>query len=491
AVLERFELKKYLARNGNEPVENGADSEADKETEQHEFADLLAPESVSHRLLPLSMKFSDAELDDLVEAGNYSVEGPSQLVLDAHSPTATVRFTRTLENGFSLDKEITFTDDSYLIDARLVISNYSATAMDISNRLMLGGAIKREESAGGRHYGLSGPLVMIDGQIEKTKVKKLTEAKKFVGHIHWLSLSDIYFFIAMIPGVDTVQQVELAAIPDPSADPSAEPMIELGIWTGVRDLQPHSTYRKSVRLYFGPKQFERLQKVGFDLDRIIDFGTFAILARPLLKAMNAFYGFTGNYGVAIILLTIIIKLVFTPLTHFQMKSMRKMQELQPEVNKIKNKYKKEPQKANEEMMRLYKQHGANPASGCLPMIIQIPVFFALYSVLMQAIELRGAPFIFWLTDLSAKDPTKITPILMGVSMFFQQRLTPSTSDAKQKQIFMLMPIFMTFLFINFPSGLVIYWLVSNLLSLGYQGAVHLYKARKVPPERPATGKKKK
>jgi YidC/Oxa1 family membrane protein insertase len=195
--------------------------------------------------------------------------------------------------------------------------------------------------------------------------------------------------------------------------------------------------------------------------------------------LNFFYSYVGNYGVAIIFLTIIIKILFWPLSHKSYKSMESMKKLQPMMAKIREKHKDDRQKMNQEMMQLYKTYKVNPAGGCLPMLLQIPVFFALYQALMGAVELRHAPFIstlpftdiVWLADLSAKDPFYITPIVMGATMFLQQKMTPAPGDPMQAKIMMFLPIIFTFLFLSFPAGLVVYWLVNNVLSIFQQWTI--------------------
>jgi YidC/Oxa1 family membrane protein insertase len=224
--------------------------------------------------------------------------------------------------------------------------------------------------------------------------------------------------------------------------------------------------------YMGPLDFQILNETGHDLAKAIDLGFFAILAKPLFYVLKFFYDYVGNYGWAIILLTVLIKIIFWPLTAKSYKSMKAMQTLQPEMQKLREKHKNDRDTLNKEIMTLYKDHRVNPLGGCLPMVVQIPVFFALYQVLMNMIELRHAPFIFWLTDLSVKDPYYITPLIMGATMFIQQKLTPSQLDPVQQKIFLIMPVVFTFLFLNFPSGLVVYWLVNNVLTIAQQLSVN-------------------
>jgi YidC/Oxa1 family membrane protein insertase len=230
----------------------------------------------------------------------------------------------------------------------------------------------------------------------------------------------------------------------------------------------------SLRFFVGPKQFEALRKVDPEFTKVINFGMFAILAVPLLGALQWVNGFVGNYGWAIVILTILINVVMWPLRHKSVVSMRRMQELQPQLKAIQDRFSHlkmtDParQKMNEEVMALYKAKGVNPASGCVPMLLTLPVLFAFYSLLSQAIEIRGAPFAGWITDLSQHDPWYITPLLMGVTMLWQQRLQPGTGDPVQQKVLMFMPVMFTVMFLWAPSGLVIYWFTSNLWAIGQQ-----------------------
>jgi YidC/Oxa1 family membrane protein insertase len=214
------------------------------------------------------------------------------------------------------------------------------------------------------------------------------------------------------------------------------------------------------------------------LQEVVNYGFFNVIAQPLAWFLNAIYGVTGNYGISIILLTTCIKAAFWPLSARSFKSMQRMKELQPKMQRLKERYGKDKERLNSEVMQLYKTHKANPMGGCLPMVVQIPFFFALYRILLSSIELRHAPFFWWIQDLSAKDPYYITPLLMGASMFLQQRMTPATAgnEAQMKMMMYGMPVVFTFLFLNFPSGLVVYWLVNNVLSIAQQGLM-LRKAK--------------
>ncbi|HHS48791.1 MAG TPA: membrane protein insertase YidC, partial [Desulfurella acetivorans] len=226
-----------------------------------------------------------------------------------------------------------------------------------------------------------------------------------------------------------------------------------------------SNTQKTINAYAGPKSSGIISAYDPQLDRIVRFGTFGFIGKPLLYVLKYLYLIVGNYGLAIILLTLLIRLIFYPLTYKSFKSMKEMSNLQPQLKELQLKYKGKPELLNKATMELYKKHKVNPLGGCLPILVQIPVFIALYNVLLNAIELRHAPFVFWITDLSVKDPYYITPIIMGITMYIQQKLSPSTLDPIQAKIMLLLPIIFTIMFMGFPSGLVIYWTANNVFTI--------------------------
>jgi len=233
--------------------------------------------------------------------------------------------------------------------------------------------------------------------------------------------------------------------------------------------------------YIGPKDFKTLNDINPALTDAIEYGWFTFLAKPFFAVTLWIYNYVGNWGWAIVLFTILIKLVLFPLSYKGMMSMQKLKDLAPKMKEIKERYGSDPQKMNQHMMELYRKHDANPMGGCLPMLLQIPVFFALYRVLLNAVELQGAEWILWIEDLSKMDPWFILPILMGASMYLQQKLTPTTiTDPMQQKIFMYLPLILTVFFITFPAGLVLYWFTNNLLSIAQQyyinGAYEKHKA---------------
>ncbi|MDQ7046647.1 MAG: membrane protein insertase YidC [Sulfurovum sp.] len=230
--------------------------------------------------------------------------------------------------------------------------------------------------------------------------------------------------------------------------------------------------------YIGPKEEKTLRAINPELTDAIEFGWFSFLSKPFFKVLIWIHDHIGNWGWAIILFTLLVKLILFPLSYKGMMSMQKLKDLAPKMKEIKEKYKGDPAKMNAQMMEMYKKHGANPMGGCLPLILQIPVFFALYRVLLNAVELQGAPWIFWIEDLAMMDPYFVLPILMGASMWFQQRITPSNfTDPLQEKIFKFFPVIMTVFFIYFPSGLVLYWLVNNLFTIAQQYFINYMYAK--------------
>jgi YidC/Oxa1 family membrane protein insertase len=237
----------------------------------------------------------------------------------------------------------------------------------------------------------------------------------------------------------------------------------------------------TIEVYVGPKDFDALEGIGHGLSRAVNMGWSSFIAVPLLHILKLSHRFSSNYGIDIILLTVLIKLLFVPLTQRSFKSMRAMQKLQPQMTKIRERFKDNSEQMNKEIMELYRRHKVNPLGGCLPMILQIPVFIGLYQALLNAVELRHAPFMLWINDLSAPDRLgalqlpfvqhpgiPVLTLLMGVSMFLQQWMSPSAGDPAQQRVMMIMPLMFTFMFVNFPAGLALYWLVNNLLTIAQQ-----------------------
>ena len=371
---------------------------------------------------------------------NFQVHG-ADLRLSGEDSKSSLAFSFEGE-GVSVKRTYTFTSDSYafeLTDRVEGLPSYSVT---------LGSDLGIDDKASRYHH--VGPVLLMDSDRDSFTPRKLKEPKVFTGNLKWIALEGKYFFSALVP---------------------REPMARADVWK--QQDQPTIAFtgrpgEQSFLVYAGPKRRYELMELGVGLEHIVDFGFFSIIAVPIFWLLKQFYALTGNYGWAIIFLTIVIRVPFIPLVGKGQRSMKKMQSVQPLVLEIKNKYKNNPERMNQEVMGLYKKHKVNPLGGCLPLLLQLPVFFALYKVLLIAIELRGAAWLFWITDLSVKDPFYVLPVIMGGTMFLQQKMTPTAGDPKQQKILQWMPVIFTFMFLSFPSGLVLYWLINNLLAIGQQ-----------------------
>jgi len=325
-------------------------------------------------------------------------------------------------------------------------------------------------------YGFEGPSALIDNKVEEVKLKDLAEKNTFSGNLKWVALQDRYFINSIISQNVQEASMQLSLKPDK--------IVEAAIVLPERAIGPGAQYLSNYALFFGPKSMKVLKGVGHDLGKVINFGMFDFIAKPCLWSMNLLHDYIPNYGLAIIILTILIKIILWPLGSKSYKSMSEMKKIQPLMKDIREKYKDDKKKMNAEVMALYKTYKINPLGGCLPMVVQIPVFFALYRMLYQAIELRHAPFFLWIDDLSAPDrlfrfsfsvpfmePPYGIPVLtlvMGATMILQQKMSPPMGDPTQAKMMMLMPVVFTVIFINFSSGLVLYWLVNNILSIAQQ-----------------------
>jgi YidC/Oxa1 family membrane protein insertase len=365
----------------------------------------------------------------------------------------TITFTGTLSNGSKIKKLYTFQPEGYLLGMKIQVEGTAAkTFADFA-------VISMKEKSSGI---FKGPFIYDGG-----KLNQISEVKKPIdgGQSYtFAGFDDGYFAFLWIP-----------------AQPQKTPLTILSGTEKVPAARIALTGREtSGSLFFGPKNLDVLKGLNIGAEKIVDYGWFDIIAKPMLWGMNWANRVTHNYGIDIILLTILIKIIFYPLSVKSYKSMKEMQKLQPALAKLKEKYKDDKEALNRELMGMYKQKGVNPLGGCLPMVIQIPVFFALYKVLMGAIEFRHAPFFLWVNDLAAPEdlftlslagfalPLRVLPFIMGVTMLIQQKMTPSSVDPMQQKMMMFMPIVFTFLFWSFPSGLVLYWLVNNVISIAQQ-----------------------
>jgi YidC/Oxa1 family membrane protein insertase len=372
-------------------------------------------------------------------------------------------FAWTSPQGFTVTKSYTFSGAGYEIGLETRITNSgSATvrgAMDLSLPHQPGSKNKQSR------FEIDNAVTRADGKFITEAVKDIPEKpKKYVSSVEWTGYADKYFLSAVLSKDGSIGSVAI--------EKGRGRYLNTIISSPSLDIKPGQTSAVAYRLFFGPKDLDILKAQGAGLEQSLDLGWFSALAKPLLYTLKFFYKYTHNYGIAIIIITVIIKILFFPLTHKSYKSMKDMQKLQPMMTELKEKHKDDRDAMNKAMMELYRTHKVNPLGGCLPMMVQIPVFFALYKALMFSIELRHAPFMLWITDLSAKDPYLVTPIIMGATMFIQQKMTPSTMDPMQAKMMLALPVVFTFMFLNFPSGLVIYWLVNNILTIAQQAYIN-------------------
>lgn len=406
---------------------------------------------------PLTMTFPESSIAVHPESV-FTVDTVS-IDMTQSPESRTLTFTQILANEMKEEKIFTFYPDKYAFDLEVRIHNVSRAALSESALLSWNQYVDPKSESDS--YGHDGPISYIAKDVERYEVKKIESGKLAGPDISWAGYESKYFLAAMVPQNPTLTSLAL------SVDPRN--MVSVNLKSTPAIIPPGQVASFGYALYLGPKENDILKAQGVGLENAIDFGSWMKwLAMPLLISVKFLNSYVHNYGIAIIILTILIKIIFWPLGNKSYKSMKEMQKLQPKIAELREKHKSDKAKLSQETMALYKTHKVNPLGGCLPMVIQIPVFFGLYKALMYSIELRHAPFYWWIQDLSAKDPYYITPIIMGATMLIQQKMTPSMGDPMQQKIMMFMPVVFTFLFVNFPSGLVIYWLFQNVLSIGQQ-----------------------
>lgn len=345
-------------------------------------------------------------------------------------------------------------------------------SISLYNPSRLETTLRREEPLGFYISGLgtdvsgekqNAGLLRSIGLVSGERIKKLSPGSYPAGGFGWAGVDNQYFLAAFISASKEAQFVVRR---------EASPQVALTFPSEIR-LQPKERKTLSALLYLGPKRYTALKGLRVagkpaHLEASVDFGWFTWIGKACLHTLHFFYRWTKNYGVAIILLTFLMQALIFPLSKKSYASMAKMKEIAPLMEAIRIKYKDDAKRMNTEMMELYRSKGVNPMGGCLPLLLQMPIFVALYNTLRGVYELRGAPFVLWIRDLSVKDPYYVLPILMGAIMFLQQKLSPPAGDPQQAKIFQFMPLIFTFMFLSFPSGLVLYWLVSSLLSFGVQ-----------------------
>ena len=433
-----------------------------------ELMDLVPSDLPPDQPTPFSLRVDDGSTTERLNTALYRVSGDTAGRVDARTSEAALLFEFEDDSGLRVRKELRFDPQSYLIAFSATVES-GGVALNPAVLWGPGLADSGAQAGGGSFFTgnyIQPPqgIYHRDGSVERITGGDLGEQPLHEGLFRFAGIDDHYFIAAAL----NTGPARVEFRPTPMA----------GLGESQRLLLSQSfTFPEppqNVRFFYGPKQLDLLRSVDAELVRAINFGIFGWLAVPLLGALQWIYGFANNYGWSIVLLTLLINVAISPLRHKSVVSMRKMQAVQPQMKAIQDRYaglkKTDParQKMNTEIMALYKEKGVNPAGGCFPMLLQFPVLLAFYSMLSQSIELRGAVFGFWITDLSQPDPYYVIPVLMGVTMFWQTKITPSTADPAQQKIMMLMPLMFMVFFLAAPSGLVIYWFVSNLWAIGQQ-----------------------
>lgn len=405
--------------------------------------------------------------DQIVPLGRQVFASDSEdVVLSDGADVAEIAFAATLDNGLVVRRVYRFRYGRYDFEVETSVEGLSPRASNALLQQWGPGLVQPSGEEVRRGQTAILPRSYVSGKIVDDAPEENGRPVVEQGSVAWASLGDTYFTAALIP----------LELPGDAVVVSNDRDGALSV--GVRTPLPPDVPRQTVQVYVGPKEEPFLEAVEPSLTKVIDLGFFSPMARPMLQLLRLVNRWVHNYGVSIILVTVLIKIVFWPLTHKSYKSMKAMQKLQPKMKELQALYKDDKQGLNRAMMQLYRDQKVNPMGGCLPMILQIPFFFAFYNALLYSIELRHAPFICWeqevlwgfrgICDLSVYDPSYITPVLMGASMFWQQSMTPTVGDPTQAKIMKFMPLIFLFFFLNAPAGLVVYWLINNVLSIMQQ-----------------------
>lgn len=438
-VVKSFVLKRYKDESG-------------KELE-------LIPDVPLNEPLPLSL-----ELEDSISFINNSLFIPSTKEINLKGSENKELILTYSSGDLAVLKKFTFSGNSYLFELEISIIHEGKVLVP---SVYIGPRIGRFSLDEMKKRMDKFNIVYWDGtKLVRKEDNKFNHGEIFRGFLKWSAYETNYFAIIAV----SIQSSRILF--EKIDQPEGEPLNYIVV-------------SNPVAVYMGPKEYGTLKRTSLrnekiEFERVVNFGWFGFIAQFLLIILNWLYKMIPNYGVAIILLTIILKIVLFPLTWTSTVSMAKMQRVQPKLKALREKYKKmktdpeQRKKYNAELMNIYKEEGINPASGCLPMLIQLPILWGFFNLLSRAVEIRHKPFVLWIKDLSVKDPYYVIPILMGISQFIIQKMTPSGGDPSQKKIMLLMPVFLTIFFMNFPSGLVLYWLVQNIIQIGQQYLMNKY-----------------
>jgi len=453
AVLKSWKLKKHRGDNG-------------------EDLEIVSLASTELNKYPFSIATDDPYFDKIANTSLYKFSAYRLELKEGQ--TGEIRFQFASKNGTKIEKIFFFNGETYNFDIQI---NVWKNGQKIEPYLLWGpslGTLSQTEQKQ-RFGGGQGVSVLVGNKVFRQSENKFKPEQSTFNFVKWAAYEDTYFTALFLTSPEKSSSVFIRE------EINQTPYFFLSV-------------NFPQKVYIGPKDLDALSQFGSDAKKLIRFGFFGWIAEILLRSIKSIHKIIPNWGFSIIILTFIIKIIFFPLTYSSTRSMAKMQELQPKIKAIRAKYKKakkdiaQRRKMNEEIMALYKEQGINPAGGCLPLLIQIPIFWGFFRMLAISIEFRHSPFLFWIKDLSVKDPFYITPVLMGIAQFISQKMTPTSADPAQQKMMLIMPVVMTIFFMNFQSGLILYWLTNSVLQIGQQYIMNQLAHKK---KREAHGKKRK
>src|SRR4051812_2349211 len=433
--LKSWRLKRYQDRN-------------------HEPLELVATDLPASQPLPFSLRTQDEAVDARLNTSLYQTQ---------QSSSGAVTFEYRDSAGLRATKQFTVGPKPYTVTVQAAVASNDGS---LDAAVVWGPGLGDSASQTGRYAVKPGGIFWTGGKVKRLSASDIAKQSEYDQSFDYIGIEDHYFMsVAMKPGAAKAIYQPLSIPPPPNTKDPARDFVSYALKTS-RPGEP-------LTFYAGPKDLRTLSAIGPEYVKAINFGMFDLLVVPLLLSLNWIHQYVGNYGWAIVALTVLINLILFPLNHKSVVSMRKMQEIQPQAKAIQDRYAKlkttDPakQKMNQELMALYRERGVNPASGCIPLLLMMPVFLAFYAMLQTAIELRGAPFVGWIHDLSAPDPFYVLPVLVGVSQVVQQLMTPQTGvDPAQQKMMLVMPLVLIFVFISSPAGALLYWLASTLIRIG-------------------------
>lgn len=429
------------------------------------YAEFSIPSGAVSKLNLLNYSYTEKDLKNKINLGNTKNiirvinfipqnAGSTIKLVNIKKEKNSVKFIYNLNNRMLLVKDYKFLKGKYLLTNTISIRNLTNKPIEFKGHYVLSAVLKPAYK--NPKYIKFAPIIYIN---KGSLTPKINENKKYSGNISFAGFNSEYFMLtAVAPG---------NAVLVKKTGESVSFIIPKKVL-----ISPKKTVNFSLNVFAGPKKLSLLTSLGHHLNSTIGFGFFGFFSIILLHILEFFYGFVHNYGFAIILLVLAIRIVFYPLTYIGFKSMKQMQKLTPRINELRSKYKDNKVELNKKIMALYKESRVNPFGGCLPMLLQIPVFYGLYMTLLISIQLRNAPFMLWINNLSAQDPYYILPILMGVTMLISQKMNPVIGDPTQAKMMLILPVVFTFLFIHFPAGLLLYWTVNNILTIAQQYTIN-------------------